>query len=279
VRQEDWDGYPSRVERNTRKLLELFASYQIRATFFTLGWVAERFPRLVQDIAGAGHEIGCHSYAHSAIWKLSPSQFREDTRRALDTLQNASGQRVAGYRAPTFSVVKRTFWAVEILAELGFRYDSSIFPISHDTYGVPDAPRSTFLWKLSTGGSIFEIPMSTACRWGRNFPAAGGGYLRLLPEWYTRWAMRCLEREDRPAIIYLHPWEMDPEQPRIRGPWKSRLRHYTRLDAMQRRLESLLQRMQFTTMSEVLDAQVRRGALLEVPLQTPTIVMREVVSA
>ena len=243
ISADQWTAFSSRVRRNCDRILELFERYEWRATFFVLGWVAERDRALIRDIAKAGHELGCHSYAHRRISSLSPEEFRHDLRRARDLIEDAAGVRILGYRAPTFSIVRRSLWALEILAEEGFLYDSSIFPIRHDLYGYPEFPRFLQRVQMASGRELFEVPMSTI-RWaGLNWPLGGGGYLRLLPMSYTRWAMRRIHRQDRQsAIIYFHPWELDPDQPRLEGSWKSKFRHYTGLSKMESRLEKLLGR-------------------------------------
>jgi polysaccharide deacetylase family protein (PEP-CTERM system associated) len=259
ISPDTWPTLPSRVVENTHRVLTLFAQHRMRATFFVVGWVAERYPGLVREISAAGHEVACHSYLHQAIWKLSPEQFRQDTRRALSAIEDATGKKVQGYRAPTFSVVDRTLWALDILAELGLQYDSSIFPVHHDTYGIPDAPRFTFSWKLASG-SLFEMPMTTARVFRRNLPGGGGGYLRILPLFYNRWIMRrIVDHEKRPVVLYFHPWEIDPEQPRMSGTWKSRLRHYRNLHDMERRLSVFLADHRFAPLCEVLQAEIQRN--------------------
>jgi polysaccharide deacetylase family protein (PEP-CTERM system associated) len=240
-----WPSFQSRVRRNTESVLELFARYSCRATFFVLGWVAERDPQLVREIADAGHELGCHSYAHRRVDTLTAEEFREDLMRARGAIEDASGTRVAGYRAPTFSIVKNSLWALRILAEEGFLYDSSIFPIRHDLYGFPDAPRWPHEIQLADQGAIFEIPMSTVRIWGQNLPVGGGGSLRLLPMAYTRRAIGAIHIRKHPLIVYFHPWEIDPEQPRVSGSLKSRLRHYTGLNRMRERLNRLLESANF----------------------------------
>jgi polysaccharide deacetylase family protein (PEP-CTERM system associated) len=244
VRREDWDRLESRVARNTHLVLELLARYNVRATFFVLGWVAEKFPGLVREIAAAGHELACHSFYHRLIYKLSPAEFRDDTRRAKAAIEDAAGVPVFGYRAPTFSITARSLWALDILAEEGFRYDSSIFPTRHDLYGMPDFSR----FACGPGASLplAEFPMSTF-RWlGRNWPFAGGGYLRILPLAYTLHGFRSVNQgEGKPVIVYVHPWEFDPEQPRFAAAARSRFRHYTNLAGMKQRVESLLARYTF----------------------------------
>jgi polysaccharide deacetylase family protein (PEP-CTERM system associated) len=227
------------------RLLDLFDRCQVKGTFFILGWVADRYPKLVKQIVDRGHEPACHSYWHRLIYRLSPDEFREDTRRAKDCIEQASGQAVDGYRAPSFSITATSRWAPEVLAELGFNYDSSIFPIRHDTYGVPDAPRAPFLIR-TPAGTIIEYPMTTfSIGVGPNFPVGGGGYLRIFPYWYTRLGMRRARQEGLPVISYVHPWEVDPEQPRLSGRLPSRIRHYTNLGKMARRLTNLIESDRF----------------------------------
>jgi polysaccharide deacetylase family protein (PEP-CTERM system associated) len=253
IRPDTWDQYPSRVVDNTRRVLDLLGRAGVHGTFFILGWVAERFPQLVREILAGGHEVACHSYLHQCIWRLTPEEFRRDTRRAKAAIEDAGGEKLLGYRAPTFSVVKRTLWAVRILAEEGFVYDSSVFPIRHDTYGMPDAPRSSFLWDCGSGVRLREFPMSTVEIFKWNLPVGGGGYLRLMPPWYTRWAMAAVKREGNSLQLYFHPWEIDPEQPHLKAGWKSRLRHYRNLHCMQRRIEEVLAVGQFAPLRDRLD--------------------------
>lgn len=249
VERSRWDSYASRVERNTRRLLEVLAKLNVRGTFFVLGWVAERFPGLVREIAAGGHELGCHSYWHRLIYKLDPAEFREDTRRAKDVIEQISGEPVRGYRAPTYSVVDGSLWALEILSELGFSYDSSIFPIHHDRYGIPDAPRAPFRFQTPSG-SMTEFPITTFRLAGHNLPVGGGGYLRLLPQIYTRLGLQRVQREGLPSVIYIHPWEIDPDQPRLAGRLSSRLRHYTNLSRALERFQSVLQAGSYTSFRE-----------------------------
>jgi len=245
VPRESWDQYPCRVVNNCRRLLDLFDRHGVKATFFTLGWVARRFPSLVREIRDKGHELACHSFWHRRVDSLTPAQFREDTRQACDAIEQAASVRVAGYRAPTWSISGRSPWAMEILREEGFAYDSSIYPIRHDLYGTPGASRYPYTHVLSDGQRLLEFPPATARVAGMTFPAAGGGYLRILPLAYTNWVFGQFERAGRSLVLYLHPWEVDPGQPRIRGPLKSRFRHYTNLHRTEDRLRSLLQRYTF----------------------------------
>lgn len=236
-----WDAYPSRVVVNTRRILDLLEEGGVRATFFVLGWVAERHPSLVRDIAARGHELGCHSYWHRLVYALDPAELRADTIRARDAIEQAAGVAVLGYRAPSYSITGASLWALEVLADLGFEYDSSIFPIHHDVYGMPGAPRAPFVVR-TPAGPITEFPISTfrvpVLR--QNLPVGGGGYLRILPFWYTRYGYRVARRQGVPLIAYIHPWELDDAQPRLAGRLTSRLRHYTNLRGTGQRLRQLL---------------------------------------
>ena len=247
VSPEDWPAFTSRVEGNVERILEMLEKFRCRATFFILGWVAERFPLLVQSIDRSGHEIACHGFAHQHIRRQSPDQFRRDVRRARRYLMEIAQKPVDCYRAPSFSITRNTLWALKILREEGFRIDSSIFPIRHDLYGIPDYERFPH-WR----DGIFEFPPATIRRMHTNFGVAGGGYLRLLPYRMTNRAIRNInEKEGQPAMIYFHPWEIDPHQPRIHAPMRSRLRHYTNLSRMQDKIGRLLRDFRFSTVSEV----------------------------
>jgi polysaccharide deacetylase family protein (PEP-CTERM system associated) len=242
-----WPGFESRVERNTDRILDLFDEAKIKGTFFILGWVAERYPRLVREIAERGHEPACHSYWHRLIYKLTPDEFREDTSRAKNCIEDAAGVSIYGYRAPSFSITGRSAWALDVLAELGFRYDSSVFPVKHGTYGVPGAPRRPFRVETPYGPMV-EFPMATfRLPIGPNFPIAGGGYLRMLPFSYTSAGLKRAWDEGLPVVSYIHPWEIDPDQPRINAPFKSRLRHYTNLTKTEDRLRKMLALDHFTS--------------------------------
>jgi polysaccharide deacetylase family protein (PEP-CTERM system associated) len=249
VQRSQWDKYTSRVEGNTQRLLDLFASHQVHATFFVVGWVAERSPSLIREIASGGHELACHSYWHRLIYKLDPKDFREDTQRAKDIIEQTAGVAIFGYRAPTYSIVASSLWALEILVELGFTYDSSIFPIHHDRYGIPSAPRAPFRIK-TPAGLLLEYPLTTFRIGNHSMPVAGGGYLRLLPQWYTRLGISRARREGLPIISYVHPWEIDPDQPRLPVTVTSRLRHYTNLSKTYERLSVMLREGTFTSFRE-----------------------------
>lgn len=237
--RSDWDSIPSRVGESLETVLRLFDEASIKATFFTLGWVADRHPDLIRAIADAGHEIASHGYAHSKITEQSRQEFQDDVIRAKKVLEEVSGQRVIGYRAPSFSIGSDNLWALDVLHETGHLYSSSIYPVVHDHYGMPEASR--FPFRTSPNG-ILEVPMSTASIFGRNFPCGGGGYFRLVPYSYFRWSIRRLnEVEGQSSVFYFHPWELDPNQPRVKDvPLKSRIRHYVNLDKTEGRLRRLL---------------------------------------
>lgn len=249
VPRHQWDTLESRVCRNTDRILAIFDERQVRGTFFILGWVAERFPDLVRRIAWAGHEIASHGYAHRLVYDQMPAAFREDVRRAKALLEATTGMPVRGFRAPSYSITPRSLWALDVLIEEGYTYDTSIFPIHHDRYGIPLSARHPY-WIHRASGSILEIPGSTL-RWnGMNLPIGGGGYFRLLPYAWTRWGISQLNRdEQRPAVFYLHPWEIDPDQPRLRTSTLGRLRHYGRLDQTEHRLRQLLSEFAFGPLS------------------------------
>ena len=253
---DDWDSLESRLQRNSERILELLSTTGSQATFFALGWVAEKYPRVITQIAECGHKIACHSYEHRLVYEMTPQEFREDTRRAKSLLEDLSGRAVEGYRAPSFSITKDSLWAFEILAELGFTYDSSIFPIEHPNYGMPHSPRAPFLVETRSG-SLVEFPMPTLELAGRRSPLAGGAYLRLLPYVFTRWGIRFLnEQENLPVCVYIHPWELDPEQPRMGGTPSARLRHYLGLRGTEEKLRRLLRDFRFCSL-ESLVGQLR----------------------
>jgi len=248
IRRDTWTSRESRVVGNTHKLLDLFEQFGVHGTFFVLGWVAERHPQLVKDIAAGGHEIACHGFSHRLVYEQSPAEFHEETLRSKNVLEDITGSAVLGYRAASYSIVRESLWALDVLVELGFAYDSSIFPVRHDRYGIPGAERAPH--RLSTPGDkvIVEWPLSTARLLGFRLPVSGGGYFRLLPYWVTRWGLASInQRELRPFVFYLHPWEIDPDQPRISASWLSRFRHYTNLEKCEERLRRLLGEFRFST--------------------------------
>ena len=252
VRRDDWDSMEYRVEANTDRLLGLLDQYNTRATFFTLGWVAERSPELIRRIHNAGHEVASHGYSHQLIYNQTPDVFREETRRSKAILEDILGEPVTGYRAASYSITARSRWALDILAEEGFTWDSSIFPVHHDRYGMPDAPRWPYRLKTDNGHELAEFPLSTLKLPGYTLPIAGGGYFRLFPYWFSQWGLGSINRQGRPFVFYLHPWEVDPEQPRLEVKWLSRFRHYNNLDVCEARLNRLLQRFDFAPMGDVL---------------------------
>jgi polysaccharide deacetylase family protein (PEP-CTERM system associated) len=238
IRPEDWDRMPSRVEANTDRLLRLFAEEGVSATFFILGWVAERHPALVRRIADQGHEVASHGYAHVPAFRQTREEFAADARRSKQILEDILGRPVLGYRAASFSIVKRNQWAFGELEAAGYRYSSSVNPIRHDIYGFPDAPRFDF---TPEGTRLRECPVTTLELGGNRWPCGGGGYFRLLPYGLFRWALRQVGRAGHPCYFYLHPWEVDPDQPRVAGAsWRSRFRHYTNLHRTEPRLRQLL---------------------------------------
>ena len=257
IRPRDWECFPLRVESNTTRLLELFSAKKVTATFFILGWVARKCPALVREIARRGHEIGCHGYLHQAIYHGSPADFRRDVREAKAVIEDLVGSRMKSYRAPSYSITAQTLWALDVLREEGFEYDSSIFPIVHDLYGIPGAPRFPHVKVLAGGQKIKEFPPSTVRLAGMNIPVAGGGYFRLLPERLTCWAIDKINRmEGQPAMVYLHPWEIDPDQPRIHASLRSRFRHYHNLRSVETKLDRLLGKFAFGTLQQAFDARL-----------------------
>ena len=255
VSRDQWQSYPLRVERNTGRILDLLDAYGIKATFFVLGWVAERLPSLVREIRGRGHEIACHGFWHELVFQIGPDRFRADIRRAKALLEDQVGERVNGYRAPSYSITKRSLWALTILAEEGFTYDSSIFPIFHDTYGIPGARRFPHIIETDAG-HLSEFPLTTlSLSLGAkkiHLPIAGGGYLRLLPASLIRHGISLInEKEGQPAVLYFHPWEIDPDQPRIKAGIKSRFRHYLNLRGTEKKLRYLFSKLPFAPMNEV----------------------------
>lgn len=254
IRRDDWDSLMPRVERNSDAVLALFDRAGARGTFFTLGWVAERYPALIRRIADSGHEVASHGWDHQRVFTMSPEAFRADLRRARQVLEDAGGQPVTGYRAPSFSIDKRTPWAHEILADEGYTYSSSVAPLIHDHYGWPEAPR--FAFRPIAGSTLVELPVTTARLVGRIVAAGGGGFFRLLPYAFSRWAIRQVNGERHPAIFYFHPWEIDPGQPRVAdAPLKSKLRHYSRLGAMEAKLERVIREFSWGRVDAVAASQ------------------------
>ncbi|MEL6237143.1 MAG: XrtA system polysaccharide deacetylase [Pseudomonadota bacterium] len=268
IDRRDWETIPTRVEGNVDAILDLFAETGVNATFFTLGWIAERHPALVRRIADAGHEIASHGYDHARVFTFNRARFAADITKARAILEDASGQKVIGYRAPSFSIDARTPWAFEELARQGYTYSSSVAPVAHDHYGWPEAPR--FAFRPIAGSELIELPVTTAMLGSRRVAAGGGGFFRVLPYRFTRWAIQQVNTQDqRPAVFYFHPWEVDPEQPRVaNAPMRSKLRHYTGLGKMAGKLRALLDdfawgRMDaiaFTQAAQAMDGPVAQHA-------------------
>lgn len=259
IHRDSWDARESRVAGNTEKLLDIFDQFEVRGTFFVLGWVAERYPRLVKAIAARRHEVACHGFSHRLVYEQTPEEFYEETRHAKKVIEDITGVTVLGYRAASYSIVRESLWALDILTELGFVYDSSIFPVHHDRYGIPDAERVPHRLSTPKKNIIVEWPLSTARIFGYRLPVSGGGYFRLFPYWLTRWGLMSINRrERRPFVFYLHPWEIDPAQPRVSASVLSRFRHYTNLAKCEARLRRLLGEFQFGTIE---DGLVKLGLL------------------
>lgn len=251
VKFEDWTRFESRVEQSTNLLLDCFDEYDVRATFFVLGWVAEHVPHLIKAIHRRGHEVACHGYNHRLVYDLSPQDFCEDTRKAKHILEDITGEAVKGYRAASYSITNRSLWALDILIKEGFAYDSSVFPIHHDRYGVPESERFSYLIRRKEG-ELLEIPPSTLRIFGKNIPLAGGGYLRLFPSQFTERGLRFInEKERHPAVVYVHPWEVDMNQPKINGSMLSLFRHHVNINKTQYKLRRLLGGFRFAPMRDV----------------------------
>jgi polysaccharide deacetylase family protein (PEP-CTERM system associated) len=251
IQRSRWDDMPCRVERNTDRILRLFADYDVKATFFTLGWIAERYPGLVGRIADEGHEVASHGWSHVRVTEQDIDAFRDDVYRTKALLEDQIGREVCGYRAASYSIGESNLWALNVLDDIGYRYSSSIFPIRHDLYGMPQAPR--FAFRPHSGSSFLEIPVTTVAFGQRKFPCAGGGWFRLFPYALSRWALRRVNsRDGQPGIFYFHPWEVDPLQPRQAGlDIKTRFRHYLNLERMEGRLERLLKDFGWGRMDEI----------------------------
>ncbi len=254
VQRGDWEQFPTRVAGNTGRVLDLFSEHHVHATFFVLGWVAERHPELIQRMIRDGHEVASHGYDHTRATQLDREAFRQDVVRTKGILEDATGRPVRGYRAPSYSIGEGNLWALDVLHEAGHVYSSSIYPIRHDLYGMPGAPRFAFRPHVD---SILELPVTTVEFAGRTLPAGGGGYFRLLPYSAYCWALRRVNSRDRqPGIFYFHPWEVDPEQPRMAGAsLRSRFRHYVNLDTMETRLRRLVSEFEWGRMDEVFDVR------------------------
>lgn len=263
INYADWDKWPLRVENNTHRILKLFAEKNTKATFFVLGWVAERLPQLIREIQSQGHEIACHGMTHQLIYTQKQDVFREETIRSKKLLEDITGVAVNGYRAASYSVTQQSMWALETLIDAGFTYDSSIFPVHHDRYGMPGAPLNIHTAITDNDKQITEFPLTSAQFMGKRLPVAGGGYFRIYPYWFSRAMLKRAASEINQAFIfYLHPWEVDPEQPRVPGASVlSRFRHYTNLKRCMPRLEQLLNDFEFTTVAEVIHSRQQEAPL------------------
>ncbi len=249
IKRSDWDAAECRIERNVDRILKLLSHNEVKATFFTLGWIAERYPQLVRRLVEEGHELASHGYGHERASDLSREAFTQDVRRAKALLEDLAGVPVVGYRAPSFSIGVGNLWAFDVLGEAGYQYSSSVYPIRHDHYGMPDSPR--FAYRVGSG--LLEIPVTTVRLLNRNLPSSGGGYFRLLPYAASRWMLKHVNREDREsAVFYFHPWEIDPQQPRVPGiDLKTRFRHYVNIPRMEQRLQCLLSDFQWGRMDQI----------------------------
>ena len=253
IERSDWDTCESRVEANNAKLLELFDSFNYKATFFVLGWVAERYPQIVRAIHEKGHEVACHGYSHQLIYNQTPEVFKEETEKAKKILEDIIQKPVLGYRAASYSITQKSMWALDILADSGFVYDSSIFPVRHDRYGIPGAEDKPHQLTTPSGQTLVEFPISTKSYFGYRLPVGGGGYFRIYPYAFSLMALKSINNSmDQPFIFYLHPWEIDPEQPRIESSWLSKFRHYNNLHKCEDRLTKLLTDFRFSTVKDVL---------------------------
>lgn len=257
IRRSEWDKRECRVERNVGRILDMLAEQNTHATFFTLGWIAQRYPHLVRRIAEAGHEVASHGYGHERVSDLTPEDFAQDIRAAKHLLEDLSGAAVTGYRAPSFSIGQGNLWALDVLQQEGYRYSSSIYPIQHDHYGMPDAPR--FAHRIRE--DLIEVPPTTLRMFNRNLPSSGGGYFRLFPYALSRWMLRQVNQNDQqPAIFYFHPWEIDAAQPRVDGiDARTRFRHYVNISRMEQRLKRLLQDFQWGRMDHIFLKQAHSG--------------------
>ena len=252
IAYRDWDNQESRIIPNICRILRLFEEHHIKGTFFILGWLAERYPEIVLTIRKYGHEIGSHSYAHRIIYEMSRKEFAQDLDQSISMLEDITREKVLFYRAPSYSITRDSLWALELLSERGIQCDSSLFPVKHDLYGLTGFPRFPFALNFTNGQRLIEFPLSTLRLYGGNMPIAGGGYLRLFPFWLIKWGIRNLNQKGKPAIIYFHPWELDPGLPRVEASLFSRFRHYTNLEATENRIRNLVSEFKFAPIGKVI---------------------------
>ena len=251
IKYGKWRNCETRIEFTTRKLFEILSARGVKATFFVLGWTAKKFPDLVKEIKSRGNEIASFGYAHEPINKLTEEKFYKDVERSLNILEKVTGEKISGYRAPNFSLMEETLLAYEDLVDLGFKYDSSVFPVRNKSYGYPEAPRFPYLIKTQKGGLLWEIPLTTFPVMDKNIPIAGGGYLRLYPYWFIKKGIKQINFQGKPAIIYLRPWELDPHPPKVKVKFFNKFRHYSNLDLMEHKVEKLLKDFEFAPIKEV----------------------------
>jgi len=253
---DNWDKYESRIEKNTYKILEVFNHSDIKATFFILGYVAQKYPMLIKDISSLGHEIATHGHSHRLIYRQTPQEFREDLKRSISVIENASQQKVLGFRAPYWTITKESYWALDILLEEGLKYDSSIYPIKTYLYGIPDAPVYPYVVKGNNGKKLIEFPPSTVTVFGKRVPVAGGFYMRLLPYWFINSGIKRINKEGQSAIVYIHPPEFDPQKPVIKLPFMEKILHYYNLDVMEGKIKQLISEFKFGPLKELLNLSV-----------------------
>ncbi len=259
IKYKEWKNYESRIEFTTQRLLALLSERGGKATFFVLGWIARKFPKLIKEIKNQGNEIASFGYAHKPINKLTEKKFYKDVEMSLNILEKIAGEKISGYRAPNFSLMEETLWAYEDLVDLGFKYDSSVFPVRNNSYGYPEAPRFPYLIKTKKGGRLLEIPLTTYPIMDKNIPIAGGGYLRLYPYWFIKKGIKKVNSQGKPAIIYLRPWELDPNPPKVKVKFFNKFRHYTNLDLMEHKVKKLLKDFEFAPIREVFNISDRLG--------------------
>ena len=246
----EWDSISPRVVDNTYRFLDLFDTFDVKATHFVLGWVAERYPDLIKEIDKRGHEVASHGYSHQLIYNQQYDVFREETIKSKQLLEDITGKDILGYRAASYSITNESLWALDVLYEAGFKYDSSIFPIRHDNYGIPGSPTEPYIIQTPNGNNLIEYPLSTYKMFGQVLPVAGGGYFRLYPYCLSRYFYKNINKKGKPFVFYLHPWELDPDQPKVKASWFSEFRHYNNLDKCGYRLTKLLEDFNFTTMNK-----------------------------
>ncbi len=250
---EDWDKYESRVEANTYKIIEAFNEHNIKATFFILGYIAEKYPSLVKEVASHGHEIATHGHSHRLIYRLSPEEFRKDLKHSVDAIENITQQKVIGFRAPYWSITKDSYWALDILQEEGIQYDSSIYPVKTYLYGIPDAPVYPYVIKENNGKKLIEFPPSTITLLGKKVPVSGGFYMRLFPYWFINSGIKKINKDGQSAVVYIHPPEFDPSKPVLKLPFKEKILHYYNLDVMEGKIKKLIAEFKFGTIKELLN--------------------------